>query len=81
MIFCPSNNLQVDCEFCDDGTEFTSSATGSGTGSGTGFESDSNSGDNAEGSDGDGGGFDYNDALNNLGSLDPNQDLARNTSK
>ena len=86
---------QVHCEFCDDGTEFTSSATGSGfgtgtgsggagTGSGAGSESGSASGGDAvqTGDDGgNGGDFDYNNALNNLASLDPDQDLVRNISE
>ena len=80
---------QVHCEFCDNGTEFTSSATGSGFGTGTGSGAGAGSGAGSESgptSNGDaaesnaddggnGGDFDYNNALNNLASLDPDQDL------
>ena len=61
---------QVECEFCDEDIEYT----GSGTGSGTGLASE----DDATGESG-GGGIDINNALNNLGSLDPDQlqDLGR----
>ena len=73
---------QVHCEFCDDGTEFTSSATGSGFGTGTGSGAGSDAGSASDGDavqtgddGGNGGDFDYNNALNNLASLDPDQDL------
>ena len=61
---------QVECEFCDEDVDYTGGGTGSGTASAD---------DDAGESGGDSGGIDINNALNNLGSLDPEQlqDLGR----